>query len=64
LNECDYDSNSNVTRDISQNNITSFIYFYYLLGNEVDYDYIMGTENGSLAIFTHGNFKILKKNVH
>lgn len=44
--------------------ITSLIYYYYLLGSEVDYDYILGTSEGHLSIFTFGKYKVIRRDAH
>ena len=44
--------------------ITAFAYFYYLLGNEVDEDFIIGTENGDIGLLTFGKYKEIHPNAH
>ncbi len=44
--------------------ITALTYFYYLLGNEVDEDFILGTENGDIGLLTFGKYKEIHPNAH
>lgn len=44
--------------------VTVIQYFYYLLGNEVDTDYIVGTADGSLGIVANGSYEEIKSKAH
>lgn len=44
--------------------ISSLIYFYYILGDDVDNDYIIGTDAGSLGLVTFGKHKVIHEKAH
>ena len=44
--------------------ISAVIYFYYLLGDEVDHDYIIGRADGSLGLVTFGKYKTIHPKAH
>ena len=44
--------------------ITAISYFYYLLGNEADHDFILGTASGAIGLLTFGKYKEIHKNAH
>ena len=44
--------------------ITAICYFYYLLGNEADHDFMLGTASGAIGLLTFGKYKEIHKNAH
>lgn len=50
--------------DMNNSSISALIYFYYILGDDVDNDYIVGKTDGSLGLVTFGKYKIIHSGAH
>ena len=50
--------------EMGDSSISALIYFYYILGDEVDNDYIIGKTDGSLGLITFGKYKVIHEEAH